>query len=65
MNGDNGCPVCNSSHESKERFARMTVAEHIKEKARHDEDHQEWIDKNTDNGSLSEIRNALNRQRSD
>lgn len=62
MNEDRGCPVCNSSHEAKERFVRMTVAEHIKDKARHDERHQEWIENNTEDGTLSEIREALDRR---
>lgn len=53
------CPVCNSSDSAKEQFATAKVAEHIKEKARHDETHQNWIDEHTTNGTLTEIRQAL------
>lgn len=53
------CPVCNSSNTAKEQFATAKVAEHVKEKARRDETHQEWIDAHTRNGTLAEIRDAL------
>ncbi|MDY7081823.1 MAG: hypothetical protein SXQ77_05305 [Halobacteria archaeon] len=60
---DEDCPVCNSSQsaKAKETFATAKVAEHIKEKARHNDDdkHQEWVDEHTENGTLSEIRNSL------
>ncbi|WP_169315633.1 hypothetical protein [Halogranum rubrum] len=53
------CPICNSSQRAKERFAVAKVAEHILEKARRDQDHQQWIDEHTTNGTLAEIREAL------
>ena len=59
MSVGEGCPVCNSSQSAKERFATAKVAEHVQEKARRDENHQEWIDEHTENGMLAEIRTAL------
>lgn len=56
---EENCPVCNSSENAKEQFATAKVAEHVKEKARRDETHQEWIDTHTTNGTLAEIREAL------
>jgi hypothetical protein len=53
------CPICDSSDSAKATFARAKVAEHLKEKARRDEDHREWIDEYTANGTLAEIRAAL------
>jgi hypothetical protein len=53
------CPICNSSDSAKATFARAKVAEHLKEKARRDEDHREWINEHTTNGTLAEIREAL------
>lgn len=53
------CPVCDASDGARERFAVAKVAEHIMEKARHDTTHQAWIDEHTENGSPSEIREAL------
>lgn len=54
------CPVCNSSDSAKAQFATAKVAEHIKEKARRDETHRAWINEHTANGTLAEIRSALN-----
>ena len=59
MSVEGDCPICNSSQNVKEQFATAKVAEHIKEKARHDDEHQRWIDKHTDDGTLAEIRAAL------
>ncbi|MFB6359986.1 MAG: hypothetical protein ABEH59_01545 [Halobacteriales archaeon] len=59
MTVEEDCPICNSSSTAKEPFAAAMVAEHIKEKARHDEDHQEWIEDHTEAGTLAEIREAL------
>lgn len=59
MTVEEDCPICNSTHEARERFAAAKVAEHIKEKAKRDENHRKWIDKHTDNGTLAEIRDAL------
>lgn len=56
---EDDCPICNSSQRAKERFARAKVAEHILEKARRDQSHREWIDEHTTNGTLAEIREAL------
>ncbi|MFB6220366.1 MAG: hypothetical protein ABEH90_02910 [Halolamina sp.] len=56
---EDDCPVCRSSDSAKERFATAKVAEHLKENATIDTDHQEWIEEHTDNGELSEIRAAL------
>lgn len=56
------CPVCNASDGAKERFAAAKVAEHVRDKARHDDDHQAWIDEHTQNGTLSEIREVLAEQ---
>jgi hypothetical protein len=53
------CPICSSSDSAKAKFARVKVAEHLKERARRDEDHSEWIDEYTTNGTLAEIREAL------
>ena len=53
------CPVCNSSDSVKEQFATAKVAKHVKEKAHRDQMHQEWIDTHTTNGTLAEIRSAL------
>lgn len=53
------CPICNSSESAKAQFATAKVAEHIKEKARRDEAHRAWIDEHTSNGTLAEIRSAL------
>jgi len=56
------CPVCNSPDSAKAQFATAKVAEHVREKAHRDDTHQEWIDKHTQNGTLSEIREALDEQ---
>ncbi|MDT3437628.1 hypothetical protein [Haloarcula sp. 1CSR25-25] len=56
------CPVCNSSEDAKAQFARAKVAEHLKEKARRDEAHRAWVDEYTTNGTLAEIREALDEQ---
>lgn len=56
------CPVCNSSKSAKEQFAAAKVAEHIKEHARRDGSHREWIDTQTTNGTLGEIREAFSEQ---
>ncbi len=56
-NGD--CPLCNTSSETKEKIATAKLAEHIKEKARRDSAHNEWVEEHTANGKLSEIRAAL------
>lgn len=53
------CPICNSSNTAKEQFATAKVAEHIREKARRDATHQDWIGEHTENGTLAEIRAAL------
>lgn len=53
------CPVCNASETAKESFAAGKVAEHIKEKARRDETHRDWIEEHTDNGTPAEIKAAL------
>lgn len=53
------CPICSSSQRAKETFATAKVAEHIKEKAKHDEEHRAWVETYTDDGTLSEIRDAL------
>lgn len=54
------CPVCSSSNSAKEQFVTANVAEHVKEKPHRNETHQEWIDEHTTNGTLEEIRTALN-----
>lgn len=54
-----GCPICNSSDSTREQFATAKIAEHVKEKARREESHRNWIDEHTANGTLSEIRAAL------
>lgn len=59
MSLEDGCPVCNSSRSAKETFATAKVAEHIHEKARHDDRRNARIDDRTDDGSLAEIRAAL------
>lgn len=59
MSVEEDCPICNSSQSAKERFATAKVAEHIKETPHSDGTHQEWIDRHTASGTLSEIRNAL------
>lgn len=59
---EEGCPVCNSSDNAKAEFTTAKVAEHIKEKARRDETHQNWIDEHATNGTLGEIREALTKQ---
>jgi hypothetical protein len=56
------CPVCNSSTSAKEQFAAAKVTEHIKEHARRDGSHREWIDTHTTNGTLGEVREALTGQ---
>lgn len=53
------CPVCNSSDSAKAQFATVKVAEPVKKKARRDETHRAWIDEHTSNGTLAEIRSAL------
>jgi hypothetical protein len=53
------CPVCTSSEGAKAQFATAKVAEHIKEKARRDETHRAWINEHTTNGTMAEIRRAL------
>lgn len=53
------CPVCNASQSAKERFAIVKVAQHIKKKARRDETHRQWLDRHTENGTVTEIRAAL------
>lgn len=52
------CPVCTSSQSAREQFATAKVAEHVREKARRDEEHRAWIDEHTENGTLAEIREA-------
>lgn len=59
MSPEENCPICNSSKGAKEQFATAKVAEHVKEKARRDDAHQEWLDEHTTNGRLAEIREAL------
>jgi 3-mercaptopyruvate sulfurtransferase SseA len=59
MSAEEDCPVCNSSQSAKETFAAARVAEHTDEKARYDDDHEEWVTENTEPGSLTEIRSAL------
>lgn len=56
---EDDCPICNSSQRAKERFAAAKVAGHILEKARRDQSHRQWIDEHTTNGTLAEIREAL------
>ena len=53
------CPICDSSPSAKQQFATAKVAEHIKEHAREHDGHRAWIDDNTEDGTLSEIRAAL------
>lgn len=53
------CPVCNASQGAKRSFARAKVAEHLKERAAHDEDHLRWIEEHTETGTVAEIREAL------
>ena len=59
MSAEENCPICDSSQSAKETFAVAKVAEHINEKARHDDQHQTWINEHTENGTLAEIRAAL------
>lgn len=61
MSVEEDCPLCPDSESAKASFAVAKVAEHIKEKARHDEAHRAWIEEHTDNGTLGEIRVALQR----
>jgi hypothetical protein len=56
------CRVCNSSDSAKAQLATAKGAQHIKEKARHDETHQNWSNEHTTNGTLAEIREALTEQ---
>lgn len=62
MSVEEDCPICPDSESAKQTFATARVAEHLKEKARHDESHQEWIEEHTENGTLAEIRAALQRE---
>lgn len=59
MTVEKDCPICSLPSNAKEQFAATMVAEHIKEKARHDEEHRKWIDEHTESGTLAEIREAL------
>lgn len=59
MAAEEDCPVCNSPQSAKETFAVAKVAEHSKEKARHDDRHLAWVTAHTENGTLAEIRAAL------
>jgi hypothetical protein len=59
MTVEEDCPICTSSQDAKEQFAAAKVAEHIKEKARRDDQHQAWVEEHTENGTLAEIRSAL------
>lgn len=52
------CPVCNGSDGASERFALATVAEHVRDAARRDEDHRSRIDEHTEDGTRVEIREA-------
>jgi len=54
-----GCPICNASSDAKATFAAAKVAEHIDEKASHDDDHREWVEEHTETGEIDEIRDAL------
>jgi hypothetical protein len=63
-NSGEGCPVCNSSDSARAQFATARVAEHLKEKGRRDEAHREWIDRHTADGTLGEIREALDDEQS-
>lgn len=56
---EDDCPLCNTSMETKEKIATAKIAEHIKEKARRDQSHKEWVENHTGTGSVSEIRAAL------
>jgi len=60
MSVDDGCPVCNSSQRAKVTFAAANVAEDIHKKARRDDKHRQWVEKHTQDGTLGEIRAALN-----
>lgn len=53
------CPVCNSSESAKEQFAAAKVAVHIDDKAHREDSHQQWVDEHTDDGTVAEIRAAL------
>ncbi|MFB6361736.1 MAG: hypothetical protein ABEH59_10505 [Halobacteriales archaeon] len=59
MTLEEDCPICNSSSSAKQQFAAAKVAEHIKEHAREHDGHRDWIDEQTENGTLAEIRKAL------
>lgn len=59
MTLEEDCPICNSPSSAKRQFALAKVAEHIKEHAREHEGHQDWIESETENGTLPEIREAL------
>lgn len=59
MSVEENCPICNSSQKAKETFATAKVAEHIREKARRGDKHQEWLDEHTEMGTLVEIRAVL------
>lgn len=53
------CPICDSGQDAKETFAAARIAEHIQERASHDEGHRSWIEEHTTDGTLNEIRSAL------
>lgn len=53
------CPMCNSSESAKEQFAAAEVAAHIDEKAHREDSHQQWVDEHTDDGTVAEIRAAI------
>jgi hypothetical protein len=62
MRATSDCVVCGADYrEAAAAIAKRRLAEHIREKARTDERHAEWVDRHTENGSIGEIRTALGR----
>lgn len=59
MSIEEDCPVYSASETAKRMFARAKVAEHIKDRAVHDERHETWVDEHTEYGTISERRAAL------
>jgi hypothetical protein len=54
--------VCGADYrEAAAAIAERGLAEHIREKARTDERHAEWVDRHTENDSVGERHAALGR----
>lgn len=54
------CPVCDTSFEgSDEESSAREAAQHLVAKSRDDPRHRQWVTRNTDSGTTSEIEDEI------